>query len=361
MKIRKYIGDTSHEAMRKLKMELGPDAVILSTKTIRRKGLFKYFKKPLVEITAAYEEKDILRRNNNTLNDNKINSINKELLEIKDLVKNMNLSKEEYDFSSPDLKVYNNILVENGVSPKVSFEILKKIEEDIDLSKKGNEVIKNIVKYTICEILGNPKAISLKKEQKIYFFIGATGVGKTTTLAKIASKLVLDEEKNIGLITSDTYRIAAVEQLKIYSNILQLPLEIAYNKDDMIKALNKFNNKDIILVDTAGRNHNDLEQIEELDSILSSAYTKEIFLLISGNLDYNLLETLVDRYSFLEDFNLIITKIDEVGNYGSLLNAKYLTKKNLSYYTVGQNVPDDIRVVNVEEIAQKLIEENKNE
>lgn len=360
MKIKKYIGDTSHEAMKKLKSELGSDAVILSTKSIRRKGVFKYFKKPLIEITVAYEEKDMLRRNVNVKNNN-INHINQELSEIKESIKNISLNKEKDELSLSVLNKYNDILVKNGVNPKVSFEILKKIEGDIDLNKKDNETIKKIVKYTLSEILGNPKPISFEKQQKIYFFVGATGVGKTTTLAKIASNLVLEEKGKIGLITSDIYRIAAVEQLKIYSNILQLPLEIAYNKDDIIKAIDKFKDKDIILVDTSGKNHNDLKQIEELNDILDSSDTKEVFLLVSGNLDYKLLEILIKKYEFLEEFNLIVTKIDETRNYGSLLNIKYLTNNELSYYTVGQNVPDDIRVIDIEKIVEKLIEEKEDE
>lgn len=364
MKIERFIGDTSHEAMQKLKYKLGPDAVVLSTKSIRRKGILKYFKKPLIEITAAYEEKDILRNNFNDLSNNKtsqINQINKDLLEIKESIKNIPFKNSKNELLSLNLKRYNNILISNGVNPKVSFKILKKIEEDINLNSKDDKTIESIVKYTISEILGNPRQITFDKQQKTYFFVGATGVGKTTTLAKIASRLLLEEGKNIGLITSDTYRIAAVEQLKIYSNILQLPLEIAYNKDDMITAINKFKNKDIILVDTAGRNHNDSKQIDELKSILSSSHNKEIFLLISGNLNYELLEILLNKYNFLEDYKLILTKIDETEKYGSFLNAKYLTDKELSYYTIGQNVPDDIRIVNIKKIVEKLIEENKNE
>ena len=361
MKIKKFVGETSHEAMKKLKYELGSDAVVLTTKSIRRKGLFKYFKKPIIEITAAYEEKDILRKKTNNLSENKANQINKELLEIKESIKNIPFNNSKYEFSSLALKRYNDILISNGVNYKVSFNILKKIEEDIDLENKDENTIERIVKYTILEVLGNPRHISFGNQQKIYYFIGATGVGKTTTLAKIASSLVLEDGRNIGLITSDTYRIAAVEQLKTYSNILQLPLEIAYNKDDMIKAINKFKNKDIILVDTAGRNHNDKEQIKELNNILNSSKNKEIFLLISSNLDYELMKKLLKKYDFLEDFSLIITKIDEAENYGSLLNVKYLTERELSYYTIGQNVPDDIRVIDAEKIVEKLIGENKDE
>ncbi|HAE91102.1 MAG TPA: flagellar biosynthesis protein FlhF, partial [Tissierella sp.] len=190
---------------------------------------------------------------------------------------------------------------------------------------------------------------------------GPTGVGKTTTLAKIAANFVLKNKYDIGLITSDTYRIAAVEQLKTYSDILQLPLKIAYNKKEMIDAIDYFSSKDIILVDTAGRNHNDIEQLQQLKDILYTTKSKEIYLLVNANIGCRALKTLIEKYAFLEDYRIIITKVDEAESYGNILNIKYITNKQLSYFTIGQNVPDDIETINVENIAEKLIEENKND
>jgi len=361
MKIKKYIGQTAHEAMLKLKMELGPDAVILSTKTIRPKGLFGHFKKPLVEITAAFEDKDLIQRNPSNNYENKLKDINQELVELKNMMMNFANDKNANSELSSNLKVYHNIMVKNGINPDISSSILKSIEEQINLEGKDIKTIKNIIRFSLSENLGNPQPININKKQNIIFFIGPTGVGKTTTLAKIAANFVLDNKYDIGLITSDTYRIAAVEQLKIYSEILQLPLEIVYNKDDMIKSLENFKDKDIILIDTAGRNHNDINQIEELKDIINTVEIKEIFLLINATVDNKVLNSVVDKYSFLEDYKLIVTKIDEAENYGNLLNIKHITNKELSYYTTGQNVPDDIQVVSVDDIVDKLIEENIND
>lgn len=358
MKIKKYIGQTAHEAMLKLKMELGPDAVILNTKTVRANGLFKYFKKPLIEITAAFEDKDLLKNKNINNYDEKLNIINEELIELKNIIKNIPATKVEDIGLIPPLTEFHNTMVNNGVDPQISSDILSRIDREVNLKDKDIDTVKNIVKFNLSEIMGNPQPIIMNKSQKIFFFIGPTGVGKTTTLAKIASNIVLQNQYNIGLITSDTYRIAAVEQLKIYSDILQLPLEIAYNKNDMSKALKHFKDKDIIFVDTAGRNHNNLEQIQELKDIISTSENKEIFLLINATIDFKTLKTLINKYDFLDDFKLIVTKIDEAQNYGSLLNIKYITDKELAYYTTGQNVPDDIKIVSIEDIVAKLIEEN---
>lgn len=361
MKIKKYIGQTAHEAMLKLKMELGPDAVVLNTKTIRAKGLFKYFKKPLIEITAAFEDKDLLKNNNINNYDHKLNNISEELIELKKIMNSFPTKKQADEGLIPPLNEFHNIMVNNGVNPIISTNLLTKIEEEVNLKEKDINTIKNIIKFNLSEIMGKPQPIVINEDQKIIFFIGPTGVGKTTTLAKIAANLVLQNQYKIGLITSDTYRIAAVEQLKIYSDILQLPLEIAYNKDDMTMALNHFKDKDIIFVDTAGRNHNSFEQIEELKDIINTSNNKEIFLLINATIDFKALKSLISKYDFLDDFKLIVTKIDEAENYGNLLNIKYITNKELSYYTTGQNVPDDIKIVNIEDIVGKLIEENIND
>ena len=235
------------------------------------------------------------------------------------------------------------------------------MEKEVNLSGKDRNTIKKILNFSLVEVLGNPHPIEVDESQKIVFFVGPTGVGKTTTLAKVAASFVLKDEYKIGLITSDTYRIAAVEQLKTYSDILQLPLEIAYDKTDMEKAIYNFKDKDIIFIDTAGRNHNDIEQIQELKHTIDTTKVKDIFLLINANIDWNVLNTLISKYNFLDNYRLIITKIDEAENYGNIFNIRYITNKELSYLTTGQNVPDDIQIIDVDHIADKLIEEKDNE
>lgn len=358
MKIKKYIGATDHEAMEKLKRELGPNAVVLNTKTVRGKGILKYFKKPFVEITAAYEESDILKVDYRNSYDEKLNNINRELVELKNIMTKSSMEKEEKDELPHVLEDFKTRLLYNGLDSTVVDYILKDINEEFNLKDKNENTIENIIKYKLMESLGNPQSITMDGNQKTIFFIGPTGVGKTTSLAKIAASLVVKDKYEIGLITSDTYRVGAVDQLKIYSDILNLPLEIAYNRDDMFKAFKKFEHKDIILVDTAGRNHNDIEQIEELKSILESRDTKEVYLLLSATMDKKIIQRLMEKYSFIEDFKLIITKIDESENYGDIFNIRYLTNKELSYYTNGQNVPDDIQVIDKEFIVKKLIKEN---
>ncbi len=251
-------------------------------------------------------------------------------------------------------------MVRNGIDEEIVNNNLEEISDGINLKDKDVNTIEKIIKYNLTEYMGNPQPITMDKNRKIIFFVGPTGVGKTTTLAKIAASLVVENKYKIGLITSDTYRIGAVDQLKIYSDILELPLEISYNQEDMYKAFDKFQNKDIVLVDTAGRNHNDLQQIQELEDVLKSTETKEVYLLLSATIDKRILRSLIKKYSTLGDFKLIITKIDEAEDYGNIFNIRYISNKELSYYTTGQGVPDDIQIVDKEYVVKKLIKENSD-
>ncbi|QQY80719.1 flagellar biosynthesis protein FlhF [Keratinibaculum paraultunense] len=357
MKIKKFYGVSTYDAMLKMKKELGSDAVILNTRTVREKGLIGFFKKPKVEITAVYEEKDAFKLN---VSNNNLNKINQELENLKNMVEGISSSIVEKKTEIPKkLEIYQKKLIENGVNYYIATAILKTIEEQINLKDQDEERIEEIVKYTLLEYIGDAKPLCLNKgEQKVVFFIGPTGVGKTTTLAKMAAQLVINNQYNIGLITSDTYRIAAVDQLKTYSDILKLPLKVVYDEKDMFQALANFREKDIILVDTAGKNHKQIDEKDEIVNIMKSVKNKEIYLVVSGTTSYNTLKSIISHYDFIEDYSIIFTKIDEADNYGNVLNAKYLTKKPVSYITTGQNVPDDIEIFDRDKAVKCLIGEN---
>jgi len=357
MMIKKYIGNTAYEAMGKMKRELGVDAIILNTRTVRQKGLLGIFKKPLVEITAAYEGDD--RALNRKDDKEDYIKISHELANLKGMVEKIsdNICQVESNID-PNLKEYWEKLVENGVQDSVATSIFGKLSQQVDLSVKDSISIKNIVKKVLVEYIGEPDPLVIKDNtQKIVFFVGPTGVGKTTTLAKIAAQMVLKNEYDIGLITSDTYRIAAVEQLKVYSEILNIPLEVIYNEEDMYKALVHLKEKDLIFVDTTGRNHKEIDEEDELFRIINSVKNKEIYLVLSSTTDFATLKSILNRYNFIDNYKIIFTKIDEAERLGNILNIRYLTDRPISYVTTGQNVPDDIEIMNSDEIVGYLLEE----
>lgn len=355
MKVKKYVGANTQEVMNKVKKELGQEAIILNTRVIKQKGFFNLFKKPLVEITAAVDDKFIKPKNESE----NINKINNELKKLRFLVEEatLNANNDNQAFNG-DLETYRDKLISNGVEYKIATSILSKINEQIDLTEKSKEEIQKIICYNIKEQLGKVEPLDLTNTPKTIFFLGPTGVGKTTTLAKIAAQLVIKGNYKIGLITADTYRIAAVDQLRTYSEILKLPLKIIYKPDEMYKAMAEFNDKDIILIDTAGRSHKDIKLINETKELINGVKNKEIYLVLSVATDSITLNSIVEQYNFINQYKVIFTKLDEAEAYGNILNTIYNHKCTLSYFTTGQDVPDDIKIANTDEIVKHLIGEN---
>ena len=193
---------------------------------------------------------------------------------------------------------------------------------------------------------------------KVVFFVGPTGVGKTTTIAKIASKFSVEQKKKIALLTADTYRIAAAEQLRTYANILEVPFRIIYTIDEMQSALGDFNAFDYVFVDTAGHSHQNSEQKNIMGEFIHSvdgSYEKEVYLVVSATTKYRDLKSIADAYSEITDYKIVFTKLDETTALGNLLNLKLYTDAPLSYITCGQNVPDDIEEFNAQRTVKNLL------
>jgi len=378
MKIKRFVGNSIQEVMKKVKMELGSDAVILHTRNIKQPGLFGFFKKKSIEVIVAVEGTESYQINDSkefleTLKrETKNDSVSKEkdffeqryqiedeIKKIRSMIESVVNTLDAKRSQLPDeLSGYFDCLIHNGVNEEVAFQILTKINQQININNKDSNKVKEIVSYTIKDFLGEPSPIAYNGMQKVIFFIGPTGVGKTTTLAKIAANLSIDQRHSVGIITADTYRIAAVEQIKVYCEIMNIPLKIVYEIEDIYKSLSNFRDKDIILVDTAGRNHKNQEQMKELKELVESVNNKEIHLVISAATDFETIKDILDSYSFITDYKLIFSKVDEANNLGNILNVKYYFNKNISYLTTGQNVPDDIEIPNIEKLSEILIGES---
>ena len=190
---------------------------------------------------------------------------------------------------------------------------------------------------------------------RIVALLGTTGVGKTTTLAKIAAKFVLEQRTSVALITADTYRISAVEQLKTYSDILELPLEIVYNPAELTAAIERHRDKELILIDTAGRSQHNDYQMRELEEFMRVNPRIEKHLVISATTKLSDAKQIMSKFSKVEPDRIIFTKTDETGSLGMIINL--LRDKNfaLSYITAGQSVPDDIERANAEMLTSSLL------
>jgi len=376
MKVKRFIANDIQEAMIKVKTELGRDAIILHTRKIRKPGLLGFFKKPFIEVVAAIDSeynpqnKTNLNTKKNRASSKSFHSseknFDKEISSIKDMLdlvlnKLDNPLKEETqsnNIKTPVLLKFQNILTENEVNKQFVDKILNIIARQISISDKNEESIKNALKIAIKDFLGKPYTIeNSEKKQRVFFFVGPTGVGKTTTLAKIAAKLSILDKKSVALITADTYRIAAVEQLKTYSEILDVPLSVIYEPMEIEKVIEKYKDKSYILVDTAGRNHNHIELLDELKNIISYVENPEVFLLISLTTGHKDIINIIKSYEFLDNYRIIFTKMDEASTLGNIINVKMLTSKQLSYITTGQSVPDDIEVANIDKIVDSIVGE----
>ncbi len=411
MVIKKFKAPTEKEAILLAKEELGPNAIVMNVKTIKPAGLFKLFKKSRVELTAAIDDNssDKIEKSSDSREssvesekyrfgmgfddgklssddktsdeaqnaiEEKINSIAK-LLEQQMLAtktasteeskeeKNKDDSNEKAEESNTTkevktpnkvLDLVRNQLLENEVKEKYVNAIIDELDAD-----NPNQPIDNILASVYQKIvlkLGEIEPLKAgESKPKIVFFVGNTGVGKTTTLAKLASKCILEDKLRVAILSVDTYRIAAIEQTKTFANILNTPFEVVYTPEDMQKNIEKYKEYDLILVDTAGRSHRDENQKKDLQAIVDCVkdYEKEIYLVVSVTVKYKDLLNMAEVYNKLFDYKLIFTKIDETKGLGSILNLKLDMDKTLSYVTWGQKVPDDIGLVNPQIIAKKLL------
>lgn len=181
-------------------------------------------------------------------------------------------------------------------------------------------------------------------------------MGKTTTLAKIAANIILRQQKSVGFITTDTYRIGAIEQLKTYANILDVPLEVCYSLEDFEHATKKLEECDVILIDTAGRNFRNKKYVEDLMQVVDYKREMETLLVLSMTAKQDDLEEIYQQFSAIKIDAFVFTKLDETSSYGAMINLIVACKKGAAYITTGQNVPDDIVPATPEELVNKLFE-----
>ncbi len=270
-------------------------------------------------------------------------------------------SDEKTDDSSDSMrftKLLYNMMIDNEVHEKYAGAIIEEAEKTNKPGMPFDYMLTNIYQKMILKF-GNPTVITpAEKGPKVVYFVGPTGVGKTTTIAKIASKLWVEENKKVALLTADTYRIAAAEQLHTYANILGVPFEIVYSPSDMEQALEKHHACDFILVDTAGHSHHNEEQRANTNLMIHAVDEMaecEVYLVLSATTKYRDLISIADTYKEMSDYKIIFTKLDETTALGNLLNLRLYTGCELSYVTYGQNVPDDIDRFNPQTTVKSIL------
>ena len=261
------------------------------------------------------------------------------------------------------IKLLYNAMMDNEVNEHYANQIIDEIEKSNKPNMPFDYALTNTYQKMILKFGKPAEIVPAKKGIKMVFFVGPTGVGKTTTIAKIASKFSVEGGKKVALLTTDTYRIAAAEQLRTYANILEVPFRVIYAAEEVDQALIDFKDYDFILVDTAGHSHQNEVQREAMGTFIHSVDGKvehEVFLVLSATTKYRDLLSIADTYSAMTDYKLIFTKLDETTTLGNLLNLRLYTNASLSYVTCGQNVPDDIEIFNPQKTVKQLLGGKKN-
>ena len=407
MIVKKYLVSNMNEAMNRIRYELGRDAVIINQRKIRRKGVRGFFSPKVLEVTAAIDNKEKINKpveesinaiksalknkdmdkkeqvqrqarvhpkiESNIIKENKVerevkeekkvsygkdifaqldntvkenNYLIKEMQDMKKMISNLS---EVAVASSESKKSFTEKLLENS---DLNKSILRKIQKIVDENTKDIDD-KEKVKEAICDIV----SIGHEDLKGVVALVGPTGVGKTTTIAKLAGRLALIEKKKVGLITVDTYRIGAIEQLSTYASIMSIPFKSVFSIKEMEAALESMKDCEIILLDTTGRSSKNIMQIAELNAFVQKANSQNVFLVISATTKNRDIESIIEGYKTLNYTNVIITKLDETTTYGSILNILNSASKPLSFVTTGQNVPDDFKSITKEEVSKLVLGE----
>lgn len=392
MRIRRYEAPTIQEALMKVKKDLGPEAVILYTKTFRKGGVMGLFGRPMAEITAGVDLNlldDVAKRKAaapavaerveaavvkapiktvppsslqpvGSLDPNrlKVKALQRELNEMKtssvaSALRDMN-QLDSSSLLSPGFTRLRKKLAKQEVEEFLIQKLIKgMMAENVD-PDRSDEVYRWIQNFVAGSLKIGPSTVGTQY-QKVLAFVGPTGVGKTTTLAKLAARFNLMERKKVAMITGDTYRIAATEQLKTYGRIMGIPVEVAESAEDVPVILSKYKSMDLVLIDTAGRSPSSDEQLEELKHFVAKSQVDEIHLVLSATTKYFDMIRIIERFGSAVPLNrMIFTKLDETRYYGAFLNLMNNFQIPLSFYSTGQNVPDDLEVPEIHSLAERI-------
>ena len=382
MQIKRFEAASTQEALLKIKSELGPDAVVLSTRKLRGGRV------PLFEVTAAVDERPEGRRGAarpaappppaapEGEGEAVGRALRRDLEEIKGLLAESALRSFPYGeflemremldtffdtmgfqrkekFPGALLKIYHR-LVSIGVSRPKAFLLVSTLNRNLPPGKLQDEAV---LCRTAEKLLAMSIGLSYRGEEgrRVCAFVGPTGAGKTTTLAKIAARAALEEKKKVGLVTTDTYRIAAAEQLKTYARIMQIPIEVAPDKAAFRMALAKLSDRDLVLVDTPGKNTAEPGYIDRLRDLFEVDPPVEASLLLPLTSSQDNLAENVARFKPVGYRSLIFTKLDESRHFGRIYNVIDQERKPVSWVTNGQSVPQDIEKIDPGRLARMIM------
>lgn len=394
MELKTYRASNMQEALTLVRHDLGPDASVLHTREIRTGRFFGLLPgKRQVEVTASLsvqvpsrlpasvqpishtstshtEPMSSLRPSfpgfqspgpiaPRTPRPELTDTVDSQLSNLQHMVHN--LSREPGIAPCRDLPdtLFRQFteLIDADVNEKLAQEIIDQVRRETPYDELRDPVM---IRARVARMIESDIEVSgpiqvTPGRHRVVALVGPTGVGKTTTIAKLAANYRLRKRHNVGLITVDTYRIAAVEQLRTYADIIDLPMQVVSTPREMRDAVRRLSGLDLILMDTAGRSPRDEIKIQELKAFLSEAEADEVHLVLSGVAGPRTLEQTADRFAAVGTTSMILTKLDEATGLGNLLPLLRAKKLPLSYLTNGQNVPDDITTAEPSALTRMIL------
>lgn len=406
MIIKRFAAKTEEEALEAAKKELGAGVVVMNVKNTKKKGFAGFFGARQVEVTVALEEdsdsvsrvqrekpKEAVRpaeRETGSLGETSASvtvmsegsqNIEKKLDSLQTLLVSRfqqeeaarteqapteaeapEVEKEPAEEEDPEQKKFFRLLYNTMLENEVDEKYANQIMEDAEKAKKPNVpfdyILANVYQKMVLKFGRAEGVLPGENGVRTLLFMGPTGVGKTTTIAKIASYFAMEKKKKVALLTADTYRIAAAEQLRTYANILEVPFRVVYTEEEARAAIISFKDFDYIFIDTAGHSYQNEELLEKMKRLLGAvaeAGEYQTFLVLAATTKYRDLTRIASSYKKITDYQLIFTKLDETATLGNMLNIKLFTESEIAYVTLGQNVPDDIELFNPQKTVKQLL------
>lgn len=365
MRVKKYLVSTMPEAMEQIRRDLGPNAVILHTEKVKKGGFLGWFGRSKLEVVAAIDTdlQDFPDQPRRSHPDQSIQAMRDELENLKLAISHAVRPGQPADLSSAprvaSLEDWYQRLLDQGVTQPLAHKIIQRVANELNRWTLDNQgVLNEHVHWYLGRQLPAPAPLTLKPGQPhIFFIVGPTGVGKTTTIAKLAAKFAHApyHKASVLMITTDTFRVAAIPQIATFGDILGVPVEVAYTPEQLQAVIAKHSHCDLILVDTPGRSQRATNEVAALNDYLAAVPDKTVHLaLMAGSRVEDMCHT-IDAFGTMPLDGLIFTKIDETSALGAAYSVACQRELPLSYLTNGQRVPEDIEVATAEFVVDLMV------
>lgn len=352
MQIKKYVAPTLKEATQQMKNELGLEAIILGTRVIE--GDKRYGMKKMYEITAGIDqpikEKSVSKKSDEVIDNYKteLEKLSQKIFEQQNdktatTVKNK-IEKQSTEKLENEIEIILDKLQENEVQKNILKTISKHLKDSASFIENSN--LENYLISSLASMIKTTNFKVLKNKLTKIALVGPTGVGKTTCIAKLAVVSKIIHKLKVGLISIDTYRLGAIDQLRIFSEISDIEMAVAYQPEDMPKLLKKFKNKELVFIDTVGRNQKAKESLDSIKKFLDAAQVDETILVLNSTTSTKTLNDVAEKFKALNYNSVIFSKIDEAVTFGNILNISHNHDIPIMFLTNGQVIPDDILSVN---------------